>query len=161
EASLSVAFSDGGSSEALVKPIPIVLKKLQVEFFPVGGDLVAGVPNAVYFQVRSTLGKPAELRGRIVDDRGRVAVADVFTATIPDQPELNQGTGPFDKFRPEFGRQYELKIDTPAGIEGRYPLPAVKEDGVALQVVQPVVAADQPLDVVVHSAKKDRNLRVG
>src|SRR5262249_15603067 len=73
-ATLSVQFFDGGSVETLVKPIPIVLKKLDVEFFPVGGELIAGVPNAVYFQARTTLGKPAELHGRIVDDRGQVVV---------------------------------------------------------------------------------------
>src|SRR5262249_44674456 len=47
EASLSVRFTDGANHETMVRPIPIVLKKLQVEFFPEGGDLVAGVLNRV------------------------------------------------------------------------------------------------------------------
>ena len=53
------------SVETIVRPIPIVLKKLQVEFFPEGGDLVAGLPNRVYFQARTPLGKPAELKGTL------------------------------------------------------------------------------------------------
>src|SRR5262249_7141609 len=44
-ASLAVNFFDGGHDETLSKPIPLVLKKLNVEFYPEGGDLVAGVPN--------------------------------------------------------------------------------------------------------------------
>ena len=63
EGSLSVKFTDGGNVETLVKPIPIVLKKLEVEFYPEGGDLVAGAANRVYFQARTTLGKPADLEG--------------------------------------------------------------------------------------------------
>src|SRR5207244_3852575 len=63
QASLSVLFRAGGAAETLVKPLPIVLKKLKVEFFPEGGDLVAGLPNRVYFQVRTPLGKPADLKG--------------------------------------------------------------------------------------------------
>src|SRR5262249_55078318 len=74
QGSRSVNFDDGGSIETLVRPIPIVLKKLQVEFFPEGGDLITGVPNRVYFQARTMLGKPAELRGRIVDQDGQVAI---------------------------------------------------------------------------------------
>ena len=38
---VTVQFTDGANLETLVKPIPIVLKKLDVEFFPEGGDLVA------------------------------------------------------------------------------------------------------------------------
>ncbi|HMC89552.1 MAG TPA: zf-HC2 domain-containing protein, partial [Gemmataceae bacterium] len=76
---LSVQFSDGANVEPLVKPIPIALKKLEVEFFAEGGDLVAGVPNRVYFQARTMLGKPAELQGRIVDQDGKVVVAKVET----------------------------------------------------------------------------------
>jgi alpha-2-macroglobulin-like protein len=161
DATLSVQFTDGASHEPLVRPIPIVLKKLQVEVYPVGGHLIAGVPNAVYFQARTMLGKPAELRGKVVDDQGNVAVPDVATVNVPDQPALNQGIGSFRGFVPAAGRTYELKIETPAGIEGRYVLPDVRPDGVAMDVPNPVVEADQPIEVVLHSAGKDRPLRVG
>src|SRR5208283_227405 len=70
EGALAVQFTDGANVETIVRPIPIIVKKLQVEFFPEGGDLVAGVPNRVYFQVRTTLNKPAELTGRLVDPQG-------------------------------------------------------------------------------------------
>ena len=115
-----------------MRAIPIVLKKLQVDFFPEGGDLVAGVPNRVYFQARTTLDKPAELKGRIVDDKN-TAIVEVHTLADDKEAGVNQGMGVFE-FVPAVGKKYELKIDTPSGIEGKYPLPEVKEDGVVLNV---------------------------
>jgi hypothetical protein len=157
-ASLSVTFNEG-SVETLVRPIPIVLKKLQVEFFPEGGDLVAGVPNRVYFQARTTLDKPAELKGRIVDEDGQV-MSDAQTLNDPTQPEANQGMG-LVAFTPLFGKKYELKIDAPAGIEGKYALPEVQPDGVVLTVPTGVTTDKDPIKVVLRSAKADRQLLVG
>jgi hypothetical protein len=116
---LSVDFFDGGHDEALGKPIPIVLKKLLVDFYPEGGDLVAGVLNRVYFQARNTLGKPAELRAKLVHADGTVIKEAVETFSIPDQPGANQGMGVFE-FAPAAGKKYELKIEAPIGIQGKY-----------------------------------------
>jgi hypothetical protein len=157
EGVLAVEFTDGANVETQLEPIPIVLSKLKVEFFPEGGELIGGVKNRVYFQVRTTVNKPAELQGRIVDDAGN----DVATiATLSDNQELgvNQGMGRFD-FTPEAGKTYELKIDAPRGIEGRYLLPPVQNDGVVLHLPHGVVT--HQIDVVLTSVKKDRKLLVG
>jgi hypothetical protein len=159
QGSLAVAFDDDGSVETIVRTIPIVLKKLQVEFFPEGGDLVAGVPNRVYFQARTTLDRPAELQGRVVDERGET-VASARTFNDPTQPGANQGMGALD-LTPREGHRYELKIESPAGVEGRYPLPDVKPDGVVLRVPTGVTAGQEPIRVVLTSARQDRPLLVG
>lgn len=158
-ASLNVVFTDGGNVESLVKPIPIALRKLHVEFFPEGGDLVAGAPNRVYFQSRTMLGKPADLHGRIVDSTGR-EVARTETLTDDAEPGINQGMGCF-QMTPEFGQTYRLMIDSPAGTEGEYPLPAIKAGGVVLTALDDVTAAPAPLRVRVHSAGAMRSLLVG
>jgi hypothetical protein len=158
EASLAVTFNEG-VVETIVRTIPIVLKKLQVEFFPEGGDLVAGVPNRVYFQARTTLDKPAELRGRIVDEDGQV-MTDAQTFNVPDQPGANQGMGVFS-FTPMAGKKYELKVDAPANIEGQYRLPEVKPDGVVLSVPSGVTTDKEAIHVAVRSSKADRALLVG
>src|SRR5262249_5266636 len=95
EASLSVRLMDGQVPDTIVRTIPLVLKKLHVEFFPEGGDLVAGADNRVYFVVRTTLDKPGDLRGHVVDDRGATVVSDVLTLTNADEPGVNQGMGAF------------------------------------------------------------------
>src|SRR5262249_21290299 len=92
---VGVTFEDGGNTETMVKPIPIVLKKLDVQFFPEGGDLVAGVENRVYFQVRNTLGKPADLKGHIVNAAKKLVADGVETLTDAEQPGVNQGLGVF------------------------------------------------------------------
>jgi alpha-2-macroglobulin-like protein len=170
EASLSVKFiDDKNATEAITRPVPIVLKKLNVEFFPEGGWLVAGVPNRVYFQVRTTLGKPAELTGHIVDADGNAVVVyaagfafplPVNTVNDPDNPGANQGMGVFT-FTPKARVHYELKIDKPASIEGKHELPPVQDDGVAMSIPEGVTLADQPLKVLLSSAGKDRSLLVG
>jgi hypothetical protein len=159
EASLSVQFTDGGSVETLAKPIPVVLKKLFIDFYPEGGYLVAGVPNRVYFQARTTLGKPADLRGRVIDASGRT-VTDAATLTDDREPGINQGMGQC-AFTPRAGQAYRLLIDNPIGIEGEYKLPDVQPDGVALNAGTGVSSEPEPLRVVVHSAGRKRALLVG
>ena len=159
-ATLALVFTDGGSTEPLSKPIVIALKKLNVEFFPEGGDLIAGVPNRVYFQVRTTLDKPAELSGRIVDEAGNTLVERVETLHDDREPGVNQGMGAFT-FTPKAGKKYELKIDTPHGLEGRPPLPDARAEGVVLHVPSSVVQPGDPLAVSVFDTQKGRTLLVG
>src|SRR5262249_48670506 len=157
---VSVRFDDGGNTETMVKPIPIVLKKLDVEFFPEGGDLVADLENRVYFQARNTLGKPADLKGHIVDADKKTVAENVETLTDAEQPGVNQGLGLF-AFMPKAGGKYELKIDSPSGMEGVYQLPEVKADGVVLTIAKGITTAKEPITATVRSAKSDRKLLVG
>ena len=159
DASLTVEFTDGTVTEPLVRPIPIVTNKLQIEFFPEGGDLVAGVPNRVYFQARTLLDKPAEVNGTIVDGKGQV-VAQVHTLNDDREPGINQGLGALP-VHPSAGTSYRLKIESPAGIEGKFILPAAKAEGVALKVVGGVTTDRDSIPVVLHSAGGDRDLYVG
>src|SRR5262249_12403931 len=73
---------------------------------------------------------------------------------------LNQGMGAFG-FTPRSGHKYELKIDSPSGIEGKYSLPELKEDGVVLHIPKGMSSAGEPIHVVVQSAGKDRSLLIG
>jgi len=158
-ASMTVVFTDGGARESIQKPIPISLKKLFVEFYPEGGEIVPGVPNRVYFQVRNTLDKPAELKGKVVDKAGKV-FADVATLHDDIEPGANQGMGVFS-FTPEKNGEYTLRIDEPAGIEGTHQLPALQADGIAMQVPTGVTTGKEAIQVVLHTPDKARNLFVG
>ncbi|HYV39129.1 MAG TPA: hypothetical protein VE988_25810, partial [Gemmataceae bacterium] len=157
EGVLTVTFTDGANVETTVEPINIILNKLVVDFFPEGGELIAGAPNRVYFQVRTPLGKPAELRGKIVNKAGQ-PVTTIQTVNDHKEIGVNQGMGLFD-FTPVKGEHYELKIDSPGGIEGSFWLPPVQDTGVVLHLPQGVVT--NKIDVVLHSIGKDRKLLVG
>jgi hypothetical protein len=155
---VAVRFDDRAMPETIVRPLPIVLKKLDIEFFPEGGDLVADLPNRVYFQVRSTLGKPADLKGQLLED-GKPMGVTVETLASEKTPELNQGEGRFE-FTPKAGRKYELQVDAPVGITKRHELPKIKPDGVVLSLPAGVVKANQDIAVTVRSKAK-RSLMVG
>ena len=137
QASLSVKFDDVSVIETIVRPIPLILKKLQVEFFPEGGDLVAGVVNRVYFQALTTLGKPAQMQGTLMEDDKALPVT---AATLHDdkEPGVNQGLGMFS-FTPQIGRKYSLRIDTPAGVADAKELPALRDADVLLSIPKGVL----------------------
>jgi len=122
---LTVLVDDAGITESVQKRIPIVVKTLSVEMFPEGGDLVNGLPGRVYFSAKNPLGKPADIHGRVVDDRG-VEVASVVS--------LHNGMGRFD-ITPVAGRSYRLEVNKPAGIARTFELPEIKDDGCTMQAV--------------------------
>jgi hypothetical protein len=157
-ATVAVKFDDRAMPETIVRPIPIVLKKLDVEFCPEGGDLVAGLRNRVYFQVRTMLGKPADLKGQLLED-GKPLGVTIETLTSEKTPELNQGMGRFE-FTPKTGRKYQLKVESPSGIAKLYDLPAIKPEGVVLSVPAPVVKTGETIPVIVCSTAK-RSFLVG
>ena len=116
---------DGGVTESIQKRIPIVLHTLQLSMFPEGGDLVEGLPGRVYFAARNTMGKPADVEGRVLDDRGEL-VAKVRS--------IHDGMGSFE-LQPQADRSYHLEIDKPAGITAKFDVPAAKDGGCELRSV--------------------------
>ena len=138
---LAVSVDDGGTRETLVKTIPIQLGRVQVDFYPEGGYLVAGLENRVYFAARNTLGKPVHVTGQVLDQRGReVARAE----TVRD------GMGSF-RFEPTQGEQYVLKITKPLDVTNSPQLPAVMTGRPVLDTGGGVFAADGPLSLAVRS----------
>jgi len=113
QGTINVTFSDGGDAEAISRPLPLIGRALNVEFFPEGGDLIESVANRVYFQATTPNGKPADFKGTITD--GIDVVAEIATLTDPDHPGVNRGQGMFT-FTPQPGRSYFLKIHKPTGI---------------------------------------------
>ena len=137
-----------------VRLVPIHLRDLTVDFYPEGGDLIAGVPNRVYFQARTPAGKPADFEGVVFD--GRQEIARIQTLTDESEPGINQ-----DSVRSPHApgqRRYQC-IESPIGIDRQFNLPQVKTSGVVLHVPQGVV--DNEINVVVHSAQAKRDLLIG
>jgi hypothetical protein len=161
-ATLSVNIADGSDAEAIVRPIPLVTKNLSVEFFPEGGEMIEGVPGRVYFQVRTPIGKPADLKGTITDGTGQVV--EVATLTDAENEGVNRGHGVFT-LTPRRGARYFLKITSPAGIteptKDGFPLPAAKADGVALTALDAVTDKGGTIRVRLQAATGPKTLHVG
>lgn len=157
-ASISVVFDDGGNTETLVKPVPVVVNKLDMEFFPEGGDLIQGIKSRIYFQARTPLGKPADVVASVFEN-GLEILNQVKTLTDEKEPGINQGLGKFE-LTPKKDASYEVKITSPIGMAGSFKLPAIKDSGTVLRVVDNIVRPGQPLKVEVNSTIKSR-LMVG
>ena len=122
---LTILADDGGVTESIQKRIPIVMKTMQLGMFPEGGDLVDGLPGRVYFMAKNTIGKPADVEGKVVDDRGQV---------VSEFSSIHDGLGRFD-LKPATDRSYHVEITKPAGITQKFDVPSAKPGGCVLRSV--------------------------
>ncbi|MEO2090685.1 MAG: MG2 domain-containing protein, partial [Gemmataceae bacterium] len=160
-ASVSVKVTAKGTVETLVRPVPLATRRLTLEFFPEGGDLIAGVPTRVYFRATTGFGKPADVVGTLTD--GAATITTLQTLTDPDQPGANQGLGVFE-FTPVAGKQYAVKLSKPANLiqpAGGYKLPDAKAAGLALSVPTGVTKVGEPIRVKLYSPDKKRTGLLG
>jgi TonB-dependent SusC/RagA subfamily outer membrane receptor len=121
---LIASFTYEGSTESISRSVPIVLNKIDLRFFPEGGDLLAGYSNRIAFKALNEFGKPADVAGIIVDkDMQQVASFESY----------HQGMGAV-WFTPRAGEQYFASITKPAGTNIRLALPMARKEGLMMNI---------------------------
>jgi len=108
-------------------PIPFSLnrpEKIDMQFMPEGGYLVAGMPARVAFKAINEDGVGTAVSGNVYDGSEQLVTA--FSTSY-------QGIGSF-KFTPNATQSYQAKVKLPNGQFKTYNLPAVKLSGITLQV---------------------------
>ncbi|MGA2061875.1 MAG: MG2 domain-containing protein [Thermoguttaceae bacterium] len=149
---LAVTVSDGGARETIAKAIPINLGKVDVHFYPEGGDLAAGLENRVYFVCQDPLGKPLRISGVVVNENGR---------TMAAVESIREGMGQFS-FTSQPGESYRLKIIAPAGIKDEPKLPAAVADcPIVLTTGTGAFGPSEMLEFNIRSSKAGLPLVVG
>ena len=129
---------------ANAKPIPIRAGLPQIDFFPEGGRLAAGIENRVYFAARDAKGQPLEIHGNIVDGKG-TSVVRVDAA--------RSGLGVFSVV-PDAAETYRLAVTSPAGVSLSPLLPPASADQkIAITTGRSVFAPGAPLEFIVRSTK--------
>ncbi len=98
--------------------------KIDLQFFPEGGDLVNGLRSKVAFKAVSQSGLAEEVQGSIVDNSGNEVAA--FTSQ-----HLGMGVFPLG---PQAGKQYFAKVTAADGATITVALPAAKDAGFTLSV---------------------------
>jgi hypothetical protein len=126
-------------------------ERLEVEFFPESGDLIADVENRVYFRVRNSLGEPADLRGVIIDSQGREVVAVQTTQTA--------GLGIFT-LRPRVGENYRLQVISPRAVAIHARFPPTRTTGLSLSLPNAVGGPHEPFRAIIQHSGPYRNLIV-
>lgn len=122
---LNVTVTEDGYTESISRSIPIVLNKIDLQFMPEGGTLVAGMATNVAFKAVNEHGKAADIRGEIVDDLGN---------RITGFESFHFGMGRF-RFTPQKGRIYSARILSPVNIHQTYTLPPATESGVVMNII--------------------------
>ncbi len=177
QGTVTATFTAGDTIETIQRPIPLIARHLQIDFYPEGGELVAGVTNRVYFQAKFPNGKPADCKGFLTDGEKTITSLETFSDLANHQ--VNNGKGIFS-FTPEQNRIYYVKLTSPGGIEEPinrlpkfslaglpvqptftgYKLPNCKPIGVVMSIPKGVVSATEPVEVELYSAT-NKKLLVG
>ena len=157
DALLKILVESGANKEKVIQPIPVVASNLAVDFFPEGGDLLAGVPNRVYYRLRTPLGEPVN------NPQGSVIIMSMREPKkVILDVEQKQGLGMFT-FTPEINETYRLWVWHPGGL-AEIPDPFKKINilarGVALIVPEAVSKEGSPLNVVVNNTGVQRRLAI-
>lgn len=143
---LQVMVTSNGQTESISRSVPIVLNKIELTFFPEGGDLVAGVENRVAFKALNEFGKGADVAAVLVDERDNA---------ITRFSSFHMGMGDF-RFTPEEGKEYRVKVEKP--VSGPvFAVPPAKADAMALMIKE----ESDGLSVFVYSPLVQEGFLVG
>ena len=119
---LNITVQYDAFTEAISRSIPLVLNKIDLQWMPEGGTWVAGLPNWVAFKALNENGKPADVKGVILDETGQVV-------THFESYQFGMGKVLLE---PKPGKSYSASINSPAGITATYPLPMATMSGVVM-----------------------------
>ena len=123
---------------------PAIIPTLQ--FFPEGGEAVAGLVNKVAFKAADQWGLPVAVRGVIKNSKG--AVVDSFRS-------VHNGMGSF-LLQAQTGESYTAHWKDTKGAEHTTALPRLQPSGIALQVM---VAGTRRQFTISRTADAGANLR--
>jgi hypothetical protein len=115
-------FDDKLDSAGTVTLVP---REAKMQLFPEGGDLVAGVENAVAFKANDQFGLPVTVKGVLQDRSGKELLA--FES-------VHDGMGKF-LLTPDLGDSITAVWKDEQGVEHRTGLPAPKATGAVLRAI--------------------------
>ncbi|HXB33866.1 MAG TPA: hypothetical protein VNV35_10605 [Puia sp.] len=105
--------------------VTVVPREAKIQFFPEGGDMIAGVETMVAFKANDQFGLPVAAKGVIQDQNGKELL--LFEAT-------HDGMGKF-LLSPEKGDSLTAEWKDDQGNEHRTGLPSPKATGVVLRAI--------------------------
>lgn len=118
---LNVTVTANGFTESISRSIPIELNKIDLQFMPEGGNLVANLPTVLAFKAINEKGKPVDVKGFIVDDKGK---------KVADFASYHGGMGVLP-FTPGKDRRYTAYVGSQT-----YTIPPATENGMILNLVR-------------------------
>lgn len=125
---LQVAVQKEKAAFATRMPLSFLEKQLSFRWYPESGDWINGLPGRTVFEVSDRSGKPAAIRGQLLEDNRPVATLRTSSA----------GSGIIE-FTPVAGKRYSIVLDDKEKTITAARLPTVKSKGAVMQVREAVV----------------------
>lgn len=137
-----------GFEQSIVQRIPVEVPVAMVQLLPEGGELVAGVPNRLYFSATNPAGRPIDFQGRLVDEGGSTVAELLTDAQGRGVVELIAQTG-----------TYRVELDAPPEwtLEAT-PLTCTPERFATLNTGSSVFAAGEPLRLALYANDVGRSV---
>lgn len=110
--------------EQSLKPVISASSKIRVDFFPEGGNFVAGQPNTIAFKATAEDGMPVAVKGVLKNEKGE---------TITDFSSYHDGMGMIDISTAE-KTGYYVQLENDASGQ-KYELPGVMDKGVVFRLL--------------------------
>ncbi len=149
---MTLQWAEGKKKQELRTMIALAPTEFAIDFFPEGGDLIAGVANRVFYRVRSKTGEPVTGDGRVILLTGKNDILDTH---------YQLGMGHFD-FTPDVKETYTVRITTPNKVENIAEpfkkLGGIRPEGVVLHVPKAVGKQDDPICVTLRQHGPARKL---
>ncbi|WP_062057058.1 TonB-dependent receptor plug domain-containing protein [Aquimarina longa] len=115
---LNVLVPHKGSRESISRSVPITLNTIDLQFFPESGTAIIGTENTIAFKAVNKFGKPADISGEIVNEKGEI---------IKTFDSYHDGMGSFI-FTPT-SEKYSARITAPFKSDSLIPLPSIDKIG--------------------------------
>ena len=106
-------------------PLKNAFAEADIQFFPEGGELLAGIENKVAFKAIQEKGLGLNVKGEIIDQTGKVILS------IKSE---HLGMGEFT-LNPEEGKTYKAQLSFSNGIKKTVALPETKTSGIAVTLL--------------------------
>lgn len=126
----------------LAVPLNFQETKVDLQFFPEGGNLIESLTNHVAFKAIDEEGQAIEVKGELLDSQQN---------KVLDIESYYAGMGDFF-FTPKPGEQYFVRLNLPEGIEQTYPIPLAQSQGIALNLRKAQESTEAFLDIRTSNA---------
>ncbi|MCC5945040.1 MAG: hypothetical protein JJT94_08890 [Bernardetiaceae bacterium] len=144
DGTITLRFEHRGQAESISRALPLRTQRIDVEFYPEGGELIAEVPTRVAFKAQNEFQKAADIEGVIENSKGQ---------TVAHFGSFHKGMGAF-AFTAKKDESYTARILKPTGIEKTYALPKVLPIAYGMNLENDY--ANKTLKLRLHAPKKEK-----
>nr|WP_299339851.1 TonB-dependent receptor plug domain-containing protein [Allomuricauda sp.] len=121
---LNIEVPYQGSVESISRTVPVLMDNIDLQFLPEGGKILGGTSNTVAFKALNEFGKPADVKGVVLDSHG---------SEIQQFESFHDGMGTV-QFTPKTGTEYFAKITQPFKSDSLYLLPKIHANGATISL---------------------------